>query len=174
MYCCSDAACLCLWYDWNVHFVNTLARRHSRTLLCERCSSQQPVIGCDWEGMMMSFLIWPFLINCINCIWYSIQSKLFDFDFSITYCTFNWGCQTSMLPKKMRRGKTDIFRVRVKNIYPSHKKWGQSRKSPWTSNFLGLTIIKIVWKTYLRKKLQNNKTIKKNRLKTLSRPTKKK
>ncbi|KAL9243854.1 hypothetical protein vseg_017693 [Gypsophila vaccaria] len=40
VYCRSDAACLCLSCDRNVHSANALSKRHSRTLLCERCNSQ--------------------------------------------------------------------------------------------------------------------------------------
>lgn len=39
VYCRSDAACLCLSCDRNVHSANALSRRHSRTLVCERCNS---------------------------------------------------------------------------------------------------------------------------------------
>ncbi|XP_060213845.1 zinc finger protein CONSTANS-LIKE 10-like [Lycium barbarum] len=44
VYCRSDAACLCLSCDRNVHSANALSQRHSRTLLCERCNSQPAVV----------------------------------------------------------------------------------------------------------------------------------
>lgn len=59
MYCRSDAACLCLSCDRNVHSANTLARRHSRTLLCERCSSQPALVRCSEEKISL----------CQNCDW---------------------------------------------------------------------------------------------------------
>ncbi|CAL5203534.1 unnamed protein product [Lathyrus oleraceus] len=59
VYCRSDAACLCLSCDRNVHSANTLARRHSRTLLCERCSSQPALVRCSEEKISL----------CQNCDW---------------------------------------------------------------------------------------------------------
>ncbi|KAH0669927.1 hypothetical protein KY285_024068 [Solanum tuberosum] len=44
VYCRSDAACLCLSCDRNVHSANALSQRHSRTLLCERCNSQPAIV----------------------------------------------------------------------------------------------------------------------------------
>lgn len=44
VYCRSDAACLCLSCDRNVHSANALSQRHSRTLLCERCNTQPAIV----------------------------------------------------------------------------------------------------------------------------------
>lgn len=59
MYCRSDAACLCLSCDRNVHSANALSRRHSRTLVCERCNSQPATIRCTEERISL----------CQNCDW---------------------------------------------------------------------------------------------------------
>lgn len=59
MYCRSDAACLCLSCDRNVHSANALSRRHSRTLLCERCNSQPAFVRCTEEKVSL----------CQNCDW---------------------------------------------------------------------------------------------------------
>ena len=61
VYCQSDAACLCLSCDRNVHSANILSKCHSRTLICERCNSQPAFVRCveervyvcqnfDWMG----------------------------------------------------------------------------------------------------------------------------
>jgi len=59
VYCRSDAACLCLSCDRNVHSANALSRRHSRTLLCERCNSQPAFVRCAEEKISL----------CQNCDW---------------------------------------------------------------------------------------------------------
>jgi len=59
VYCRSDAACLCLSCDRNVHAANALSKRHSRTLLCERCSSQPALVRCSEEKVSL----------CQNCNW---------------------------------------------------------------------------------------------------------
>ncbi|CAN6448339.1 unnamed protein product [Victoria cruziana] len=59
VYCKSDAACLCLSCDRNVHSANALSQRHSRTLLCDGCNSQPARVRCIEEKM--SF--------CPNCDW---------------------------------------------------------------------------------------------------------
>ncbi|PQM33015.1 zinc finger protein CONSTANS-LIKE 9 isoform X1 [Prunus yedoensis var. nudiflora] len=59
VYCRSDAACLCLSCDRNVHSANALSRRHSRTLLCERCNSQPALVRCTEERVSL----------CQNCDW---------------------------------------------------------------------------------------------------------
>ncbi|OIW05385.1 hypothetical protein TanjilG_28850 [Lupinus angustifolius] len=59
VYCRSDAACLCLSCDRNVHSANALSKRHSRTLLCERCSSQPAFVRCAEEKVSL----------CQNCDW---------------------------------------------------------------------------------------------------------
>lgn len=59
MYCRSDAACLCLSCDRNVHSANALSKRHSRTLLCERCNSQPALVRCSEERITL----------CQNCDW---------------------------------------------------------------------------------------------------------
>nr|AKA58775.1 B-box-type zinc-finger protein [Petunia x hybrida] len=57
VYCRSDAACLCLSCDRNVHSANALSQRHSRTLLCERCNSQPAIVRCVEEKISL----------CKNC-----------------------------------------------------------------------------------------------------------
>lgn len=59
MYCRSDAASLCLSCDCTVHSANALSRRHSRTLLCERCNSQPAFVRCVEEKISL----------CQNCDW---------------------------------------------------------------------------------------------------------
>jgi len=59
VYCRSDAACLCLSCDRNVHLANALSRRHSRTLVCERCNSQPAFVRCVEEKISL----------CQNCDW---------------------------------------------------------------------------------------------------------
>lgn len=65
VYCKSDAASLCLSCDRNVHSANALSKRHSRTLLCERCNSQPALVrgieertslcqNCDLLGHVVS------------------------------------------------------------------------------------------------------------------------
>ena len=61
VYCRSDSACLCLSCDQNVHSANALSRRHSRTLLCERCNSQPAFVRCIEESLSL----------CQNCDWKS-------------------------------------------------------------------------------------------------------
>ncbi|KAI8557937.1 hypothetical protein RHMOL_Rhmol04G0049600 [Rhododendron molle] len=59
VYCRSDAACLCLSCDLNVHSANALSRRHSRTLVCGRCTSQPSFVRCVEENISL----------CQNCDW---------------------------------------------------------------------------------------------------------
>lgn len=59
VYCRSDAACLCLSCDRNVHSANALSKRHSRTLLCDGCSSQPAIVRCIDEKASL----------CHNCDW---------------------------------------------------------------------------------------------------------
>ncbi|GAB2285167.1 Zinc finger protein CONSTANS-like [Dionaea muscipula] len=57
VYCGSDAACLCLSCDRNVHSANALSKRHSRIFLCERCYSQPAFVRCLEENVSL----------CQNC-----------------------------------------------------------------------------------------------------------
>ncbi|KAJ6814333.1 zinc finger protein CONSTANS-LIKE 9-like [Iris pallida] len=57
VYCRSDAACLCLSCDRNIHTANALSRRHSRTLLCGRCFLQPANVRCVEENVSL----------CHNC-----------------------------------------------------------------------------------------------------------
>ncbi|KAI9079109.1 hypothetical protein K1719_038948 [Acacia pycnantha] len=59
VYCRSDAACLCLSCDRNVHSANALSKRHQRTLLCERCNSEPALVRCSEEKITL----------CQNCDW---------------------------------------------------------------------------------------------------------
>lgn len=59
VYCRSDSAALCLSCDRNVHSANALSRRHSRTLLCDRCSAQPAMVRCLEENASL----------CQNCDW---------------------------------------------------------------------------------------------------------
>lgn len=80
VYCRSDAASLCLSCDRNVHSANALSKRHSRTLLCERCNSQPAFVryveqrislchNCDWmsQGTSTSASISSQKRETINC-----------------------------------------------------------------------------------------------------------
>lgn len=59
VHCRSDAACLCLSCDRNVHSANALSKRHLRTLLCERCHSQPAITRCIEESTSL----------CQDCNW---------------------------------------------------------------------------------------------------------
>jgi hypothetical protein len=59
IYCRSDAASLCLSCDRNVHSANALSRRHTRTLLCDRCGSQPASVRCLEDNASL----------CQNCDW---------------------------------------------------------------------------------------------------------
>ncbi|MQM11195.1 hypothetical protein Taro_044099 [Colocasia esculenta] len=59
VYCRSDAACLCLSCDRNVHSANALSKRHSRSLLCDECNSQPAMARCIEEKISL----------CHNCDW---------------------------------------------------------------------------------------------------------
>ncbi|KAL3510103.1 hypothetical protein ACH5RR_029504 [Cinchona calisaya] len=59
VYCRSDAASLCFSCDRNVHSANALSRRHSRTLVCERCNLQPAFVRCIEEKTSL----------CPNCDW---------------------------------------------------------------------------------------------------------
>ncbi|KAI4384981.1 hypothetical protein MLD38_003058 [Melastoma candidum] len=59
VYCDSDTARLCLPCDGCVHSANSLSRRHSRSLLCNRCCSQQATVRCMDEGLSI----------CQRCDW---------------------------------------------------------------------------------------------------------
>ncbi|KAL0354308.1 UNVERIFIED_CONTAM: Zinc finger protein CONSTANS-LIKE 9 [Sesamum angustifolium] len=63
IYCRSDAASLCLSCDRNVHSANALSKRHSRTLVCERCNSQPAFIRCIEEKLQKLSSIWSFLLD---------------------------------------------------------------------------------------------------------------
>ncbi|KAG6392427.1 hypothetical protein SASPL_146646 [Salvia splendens] len=59
IHCRSDAACLCLSCDRNVHSANAISKRHLRTLLCERCHSQPAITRCIQESTSL----------CQDCNW---------------------------------------------------------------------------------------------------------
>ncbi|KAL0443072.1 UNVERIFIED_CONTAM: Zinc finger protein CONSTANS-LIKE 10 [Sesamum latifolium] len=59
VYCRSDAACLCLSCDRNIHSANALSKRHLRTLVCEQCHHQPAVVRCTEENVS----------RCQNCNW---------------------------------------------------------------------------------------------------------
>ncbi|CAO2814382.1 unnamed protein product [Amaranthus hypochondriacus] len=59
VYCRSDTAFLCLSCDRNVHSANALSKRHSRTLVCERCNVQPALVRCIDEGLSL----------CQKCNW---------------------------------------------------------------------------------------------------------
>ncbi|KAL0398916.1 UNVERIFIED_CONTAM: Zinc finger protein CONSTANS-LIKE 10 [Sesamum radiatum] len=59
VYCRSDAACLCLSCDRNIHSANALSKRHLRTLVCEQCHHQPAVVRCMEENVS----------RCQNCNW---------------------------------------------------------------------------------------------------------
>ncbi|KAI3828126.1 hypothetical protein L1987_02223 [Smallanthus sonchifolius] len=59
VYCRSDEAYLCLSCDRNVHSANALSKRHSRTLVCNRCNAQPASVRCVQEKLSL----------CQNCDW---------------------------------------------------------------------------------------------------------
>lgn len=59
VYCRSDEAYLCLSCDRNIHSANALSKRHSRTLVCDKCNSQPAYVRCVDEKLSL----------CQNCDW---------------------------------------------------------------------------------------------------------
>ncbi|KAJ7533411.1 hypothetical protein O6H91_13G047400 [Diphasiastrum complanatum] len=59
VYCKADCARLCLSCDRHVHAANALSQRHSRTLLCNRCTLHPAVVRFPDENMSL----------CQNCDW---------------------------------------------------------------------------------------------------------
>ncbi|KAI4383269.1 hypothetical protein MLD38_009129 [Melastoma candidum] len=59
VYCNSDSARLCFPCDGCVHSANSLSCRHSRSLLCNRCCSQQATVRCVDENLSI----------CQRCDW---------------------------------------------------------------------------------------------------------
>lgn len=57
--CRADAAQLCLSCDRHVHLANTVSSKHSRSLLCNSCSSAAASIFCASHG--------PAQVFCSNC-----------------------------------------------------------------------------------------------------------
>lgn len=53
IYCKSDGAPLCLKCDGFVHAANALARRHLRSLICDRCNSEAAVVRCLDEKLSL-------------------------------------------------------------------------------------------------------------------------
>ncbi|KAL3624682.1 hypothetical protein CASFOL_031350 [Castilleja foliolosa] len=53
VYCKPDSAALCLQCDGYVHAANALSRRHVRSLICGRCSSQPAVVRCLSENLSL-------------------------------------------------------------------------------------------------------------------------
>lgn len=59
VYCRSDEAYLCLSCDRHVHSANALSKRHSRTLVCDKCNTQPAIVRCVEEKLSL----------CQNCDW---------------------------------------------------------------------------------------------------------
>ncbi|KAI8551871.1 hypothetical protein RHMOL_Rhmol06G0221000 [Rhododendron molle] len=59
VYCKPDSARLCLRCDSCVHSANYLARRHSRSLICDKCNSQPAIVRCMDEKISL----------CQSCDW---------------------------------------------------------------------------------------------------------
>lgn len=59
VYCRSDEAYLCLSCDRNVHSANALSKRHSRTLVCDKCNSEPACVRCVDEKLSL----------CQKCNW---------------------------------------------------------------------------------------------------------
>lgn len=59
VYCKQDSARLCLRCDSCVHSANYLARRHSRSLICDKCNSQPAIVRCMDEKISL----------CQSCDW---------------------------------------------------------------------------------------------------------
>ena len=83
VYCRSDTAFLCLSCDRNVHSANALSKRHSRTLVCERCNAQPALVRCIDEEVSL----------CQKCNWEGHDEKTsFHKQQSIDYYT---GCPSA-------------------------------------------------------------------------------
>lgn len=59
VYCKPDSARLCLRCDNCVHSANYLARRHSRSLICDKCYSEPAMVRCMNEKISL----------CQSCDW---------------------------------------------------------------------------------------------------------
>ncbi|GAB4859472.1 hypothetical protein Ancab_010939 [Ancistrocladus abbreviatus] len=51
VYCKSDNARLCLQCDGCVHSANSLSRRHARSIICDKCTTQPAIVRCIDEKM---------------------------------------------------------------------------------------------------------------------------
>lgn len=65
VYCESDSAQLCPQCDGYIHSANSLAHRHSRSLLCEKCGSQPAFVQCSNEKLAL----------CQGCDWSDPRSS---------------------------------------------------------------------------------------------------
>ncbi|CAH1444662.1 unnamed protein product [Lactuca virosa] len=59
VYCRPDEAYLCLSCDRYIHSANALSKRHSRTLVCDRCNSKPAFVRCVDEKLSL----------CQKCNW---------------------------------------------------------------------------------------------------------
>lgn len=152
VYCKSDSACLCLHCDGCVHSANSLARRHTRSLLCDKCYSQPAIVrcmddkmslcqGCDWNGNECSRLghrCQP--LNCyagcpslaeLSRIW----SSLLDMP-SSSSLVCGWECLSAMpinencVSRCLEQGDTDgsfgLVASKLNELEPC------SKFEPWT------------------------------------------
>ncbi|RDX61831.1 Zinc finger protein CONSTANS-LIKE 12, partial [Mucuna pruriens] len=103
VYCKSDSARLCLHCDGCVHSANSLSRRHSRSLLCDKCNSQPAMIrcvdhklslcqGCDWNPNDCSVLGHRRLpLNCYTgCPSLAEFSRIWSFMFDANSSFGGW------------------------------------------------------------------------------------
>ncbi|KAI3755682.1 hypothetical protein L1987_55488 [Smallanthus sonchifolius] len=86
VYCRSDEAYLCLSCDRNIHSANALSKRHSRTLVCDKCNSQPAFVRCVEEKLSL----------CQNCDWES-HNRSDSASSSHHRQTLNWysGCPSA-------------------------------------------------------------------------------
>ncbi|XP_061363110.1 putative zinc finger protein CONSTANS-LIKE 11 [Gastrolobium bilobum] len=111
VYCKSDSARLCLHCDGCVHNANALSRRHSRSLLCDKCNSQPAIVrymdhklsicqGCDWNPNECSVLAHRRVaLNCYTgCPSLAEFSRIWSFVFDANSSCGGWE-SLSTLPK---------------------------------------------------------------------------
>ncbi|BAT92190.1 hypothetical protein LR48_Vigan05g158700 [Vigna angularis] len=110
VYCKSDCARLCLHCDGCVHSANSLSRRHSRSLLCDKCYSQPAVIrcmdhklsscqSCDWNPTACFAAGHRRLtLNCYNgCPSLSEFSRMWSFVFDDSSSQAGWESVSTLL-----------------------------------------------------------------------------
>lgn len=65
VYCKPDSARLCMRCDAIVHSANALARRHPRSLLCDRCNFDSAIVRCvDYKMSLCQLCDWNSTDEC--------------------------------------------------------------------------------------------------------------